>query len=262
MDGEMAPDTLVWASPSVTVSIVSHRHGEMVANLVRQLLNFPLVERILVTHNVAEECNLPKDQRVCEIWSSLPVGFGENHNDAFKQCRSEYFCVLNPDIGFQEDPFRRLLQTLASSGSAMVAPRIVNRNGQTEDSARYFPTVGGILAKLLGVSDGREMRIFGDKPFCPQCVAGMFMLFKSAEFSALGGFDTRYFLYYEDMDICVRIWKLKKKIVLDPRMSVIHDARRESHRSLRFLSWHLASMLRFFWRYQWRLPKVTPQSSS
>ncbi|WP_377278841.1 glycosyltransferase family 2 protein [Rhizobium sp. R86522] len=258
----MAPDVRVRAGHSVTVSIVSHRHGEMVGNLVRQLLNFPLVERILVTHNVVEEAHVPTDSRVTEIWNSVPIGFGENHNTAFKQCQSEYFCVLNPDIGFLEDPFPCLLETITSWDGAMVAPRIVNRNGQTEDSARHFPTLSRILAKLVGISDGRELRVFGDKPFCPQCVAGMFMLFKSQEFSALRGFDAHYFLYYEDMDICVRLWKLKKRIVLDPRTPVIHDAQRQSHKSLRFLSWHLASMLRFLLRYQWRLPKVGPWSCS
>lgn len=252
----MAPDVRVRAAHSVTVSIVSHCHGEMVGHLVRKLLHFPLVERILVTYNVVEESNLPNDSRVREIWNSVPIGFGENHNNAFKQCRSEYFCVLNPDTEFLEDPFPSLVETITSWDSAMVAPRIVNRNGQTEDSARHFPTLSGILAKLVGISDGRELRVFGDRPFCPQCVAGMFMLFKSKEFSTLRGFDTRYFLYYEDMDICVRMWKLKKRIVLDPRTHVIHDARRQSHKSIRFLLWHLASMLRFLWRYQWRLPKI------
>lgn len=244
----------------ITVSIVSHLHGEMTGSLVRGLLHFPLVERVVVTHNVPEEASLPDDPRICEIWNTFPMGFGQNHNNAFERCSSEFFCVLNPDTAFFQDPFPNLLETISNWDCAMVAPRIVNGNGEIEDSARYFPTITGILLKLLGISDGRLPDIAGDEPFCPQCVAGMFMLFKSSEFRSISGFDPKYFLYYEDMDICVRMWKHKKPIVLDPRIPVIHDAQRASHSSLRFLKWHVTSMLRFFWRYYLRLPEVPPLS--
>jgi GT2 family glycosyltransferase len=81
------------------------------------------------------------------------------------------------------------------------------------------------------------------------------MLFRSEAFSAIGGFDEGYHLYIEDVDICTRLrlagWTLRQC----PGASVIHDARKQSHRSLKFTRWHIAGMLRYwfsrsFWRYR------------
>jgi GT2 family glycosyltransferase len=74
----------------------------------------------------------------------------------------------------------------------------------------------------------------------------MFMLFRSAVFAELQGFDERYYLYYEDVDLCRRLRGRGYDVRLVPSVSATHDARRESRRSLRHLRWHIASMLCYF----------------
>ena len=76
----------------------------------------------------------------------------------------------------------------------------------------------------------------------------MFMVFRATVFRELGGFDERYFLYYEDVDLCWRLHRKKLRAAILPTVRATHDARRTSHRSLRYLRWHTASMLRFFAR--------------
>ncbi len=72
------------------------------------------------------------------------------------------------------------------------------------------------------------------------------MLLPSEAFAAVGGFDERYHLYYEDVDLCARLRLAHRDVVLCPTVEILHDARRESHRNLRYLGWHVRSMLRFF----------------
>ena len=74
------------------------------------------------------------------------------------------------------------------------------------------------------------------------------MLFPRTVFEQLGGFDETYFLYYEDVDLCARLRKLGYRVGYCADVSVVHDARRASHRNLSYLRRHLASMARFFWR--------------
>jgi N-acetylglucosaminyl-diphospho-decaprenol L-rhamnosyltransferase len=62
----------------------------------------------------------------------------------------------------------------------------------------------------------------------------------------LHGFDERYFLYYEDVDLCGRLCLAGLRVVVCPDSQVVHHAQRSSRRSLKYLRWHLASMLRFF----------------
>ena len=81
------------------------------------------------------------------------------------------------------------------------------------------------------------------------------MLFRSEDFARLKGFDERFFLYYEDVDICIRVWQLSLRVAACPRVSVVHHARRDSRRSLRHLRWHLESMGRYFLKHWGRLPR-------
>jgi GT2 family glycosyltransferase len=163
---------------------------------------------------------------------------------------------LNPDIELNQDPFQILLKAINAASAAVVAPLIKAPDGRVEDSMRCFPTLRSLVAKALGGPDGRYAVTDGEKDFCPEWVGGMFMLFRSRDYARLQGFDERFFLYYEDVDICVRAWKQGMKVLACPRVSVVHDARRDSRRSLRHLRWHLTSMTRYFWKHWGRLPKV------
>lgn len=83
------------------------------------------------------------------------------------------------------------------------------------------------------------------------------MLFRSEDFRRLQGFDEKFFLYYEDVDICARAWKSGMKVLACPSVSVIHDAQRASRRNLQHMKWHAASMMRYFWKHAGRLPPVS-----
>jgi GT2 family glycosyltransferase len=82
-------------------------------------------------------------------------------------------------------------------------------------------------------------------PFSPDWIAGMFMLFRSELFREVGGFDERYFLYYEDVDLCFRLRQHGYEVILVPDARAVHFAQRQSHRNLRYLLWHVRSLVRF-----------------
>lgn len=232
----------------VTISIVSHGHGAMVSSLLSDLaLHCRSGISVILTLNIPEstaigDVELPFPVKL--IRNASPRGFGANHNAAFKESKGPYFCVLNPDIRIDADPFPRLIDELASPRIGVVAPKIMSPAGNIEDSARHFPTVGFLARKLFGLTTGLDYRI-GQTVLSPDWVAGMFMLFRAPVFEELQGFDERYFLYYEDVDLCQRLRKRGYEVRLVPSVIAVHDARRESRRSLRHLRWHLASMIRF-----------------
>lgn len=240
----------------ISVSIVSHGHGGMVEELVEALVACPEVKQILVTRNIPERLTLVDDARVLVIDNSVDKGFGENHNAAFQRCDQPLFCVLNPDVQFSSNPFPRLLSVLDDDRVAVVAPIVTSPSGRVEDSTRHFPTLSSLVRKAIWGAEGRHVATDGPTTFYPEWVAGMFMLFRSVAFRRVGGFDERYFLYYEDVDICVRIWKQGMRVAACAGLRVVHDARRSSRRSLQHLRWHLASMARYLWQHWGRLPRV------
>lgn len=238
----------------ITASVVSHGHGALVGALAAQLLACPEIGQLIVTVNIPETINLPVDQRVSVRTNLVPKGFGANHNAAFGDCRGAHFCVLNPDLEIGESPFAELLGCLDYSGAALAAPAILESRGDVADSMRHFPTPAALVRKALGRGDGRIETPAGQRIIVPDWVAGMFMLFRTSAFEAVGGFDEGFFMYYEDVDICARLWKGGQSVIGCPRARVVHHARRASRRDLRHARWHVASMLRFWRKNLGRFP--------
>ena len=137
------------------------------------------------------------------------------------------------------------MSNLQNPALGVAAPLVVNRQGLIEDSARRFPTPLKILCKAAGGCRGGDY-VVGTQPVYPDWVGGMCMLFRRDVYRDMGGFDERYFLYYEDVDLCARIWLKGLSVALIPQVKVIHDARRTSHKSASYLKMHIRSMLRFF----------------
>lgn len=236
--------------PHITLSIVSHLQATLIASLVGDLVRLCSNDKIevLLTLNLPETLpftldNHPFPLRILK--NSRPLGFAANHNKAFEEAKGEFFCVLNPDVRFSRNPFPILLPFLDDPGIGLIAPQVVNSTGDLENSSRCFPTPLEIFGKIFGQSSVTHELTPNDVSF-PDWVAGMFMLFPKEIFREMGGFDTQYFLYYEDVDLCARLTLKGYRIALCQKVSVIHDAQKASHNSFRYLKWHLASLFRFF----------------
>ncbi len=234
----------------ISISVVSHAQIALVAALLKDLedhcadSNFELI----LTLNLDEI--LPFDLHAFSypirlVRNKVPKGFAANQNQAFACATGQYFCVLNPDIRLRSNPFNALLACCDRSSAGVVAPLVLGETGAVEDSARRFPSPLKILCKAFGKCRSPDY-VMVDAPIYPDWVAGMFMLFPRAVFERLGGFDERYFLYYEDVDICARLRLMGHPVVLCPRVAVQHHAQRSSHRDFRFWRLHLGSMVRFF----------------
>lgn len=235
--------------PAVSISIVSHQQGALVAALLPDIAaHCTLPVEVILTLNVPE--NLPFDPAsypfpVKVVHNVSPKGFGANHNAAFELAGAAHFCVMNPDIRISEEVFSPLIELLEDKSVGVAGPLIVSPAGGIEDSARKFPTPMRILRKVLSGSPVPDY-VAGNDPLYPDWIAGMFMVFRSTVFREMGGFDEGYFLYYEDVDLCWRLRNRQWRVALLPTVCATHDARRESRRNFGFLKWHLASMLRFF----------------
>jgi N-acetylglucosaminyl-diphospho-decaprenol L-rhamnosyltransferase len=244
---------------NISISIVSHTQIALVKPLLLDLNRYCETSsvEVILTLNIPESLPFNLDDfsyPIVLLVNSVPKGFGANHNTAFAHARGRYFCVLNPDIRISSNPFDELLANFTDHSIGVAAPLVMDGEGQVEDSARNFPTPLTILCKALGYCNGNDY-VIGEEPFYPDWVGGMCMLFSRASFQRLGGFDERFFLYYEDVDICARSWLLGLKVMVNPQSKITHYAQRTSRYRLKYLGWHLKSMIRFFfssicWRVQ------------
>ena len=228
------------------------------------------VGQVVLTVNVPEPALIAQVQarpwafELTLLQNPQPKGFGPNHNAAFAHHKLDYFCVLNPDIDFEADPFGDLIRALTEPPDKLGIdlqnnplagcsfPVQVDKAGRVQDHARQLPSPSALLARYSPFGHSPFLQsLLGAQPPAqplhqPDWVNGAFMLFRTAVFKQLGGFDERYFMYCEDVDICLRLQLAGFGLVrCDAR--VTHAAQRNTRVNLKHLVWHIASLLRL-WR--------------
>lgn len=248
----------------ITASIVSHGQGGLLPGLLADLASCPEVSKVILVRNLPEPMIDTRafeeaSREIVLVDNPRPRGFSANHNAALSSVDTPYFLVLNPDVRLSGNPFPGLLACMGDDDIALCAPAVVTPSGEMEDNVRSFPTPSGLFMKLLGMDSSpihnEATRISIAVPW----VAGMFMLFRRRDYAALGGFDEGFYLYYEDVDICARLWNAGRKVAFCPGEKVIHDARRASRHDLRHAAWHVSSIFRYFRKHGLRPPRsVSP----
>lgn len=242
-------------SSDIHISIVSHGQWHLIRDLLQDLDVLDSRTRFQVTLIL----NVPESEMFTLDGYSFPVrlientqslGFAENHNQAFQNPvnaqERKYFFVINPDVRINQDVFPDLVQQLESNAEiGVLTPVVVNDKGVREDSIRILPTPWIILKKVFQIQIPASAEIT-DSIAKPDWIAGMFMGFRSDVFKDIQGFDDKFFLYYEDVDICSRLWLRGLQVRVNPNISIVHNAQRDSHGDIKYLKWHLNSMLHFF----------------
>lgn len=238
--------------PLLTLSIVSHGHGEMIIRLLNSLQEHESQTnqfQLIITDNLQHD--LPAFDP--SPWHSLHIlrnprqqGFAKNHNQAFEQARGTYFAILNPDLVFVQPVFQKLISHLHHHQADLVAPQIIDANGTPQDSVRPLPTPWDILRRRLPGYNYLPPSPDSAGLIHPEWMAGMFLLMSSETYRQLGGMDERFRLYFEDVDFCARARLRGMRLLVDTQAQVRHDAQRSSRTRPYYLFLHIQSALRFF----------------
>ena len=244
----------------IVASIVSHQHGAMVVPIIEDLLACSVPQgyslSIMLTLNVWEDQQHlePFKSRISIIENEKPLGFGQNNNNAFLSADSDFFIVINPDVRILTKDIGILLECLKESVGS-VSPKVVSSSGLLEDSNRKFPTVWDYVMRVL------KLRAKNDYPILKNCSAvafrvdwsaGMFLLFPSGLFKRISGFDERYFLYMEDVDICRTIVEYGHENIVARKFEVQHDAQRQTLKSSTHLKYHIVGIYKYFSKWGWK----------
>lgn len=229
----------------LVLSIVSHGHGTQVVHLLHALarLRSAVLVRVVLTQNCPEPAPAAPSGGwpfAFELRSNRePLGFGANHNRALAGALEAWLGVLNPDVQWEAgDPFAALVAAAAVPGVGCVYPAQIDRLGRLQDSERELPSPCNLWLRHTGRR--AETRVDWVNAAC--CV------FPRAAWESVGGFDERYFMYCEDVDLCLRL-RLRGWSLARAAATVIHAGQRASRRDWRHLRWHVLSLLRL-----WRSP--------
>ncbi|WP_242540127.1 glycosyltransferase family 2 protein [Trinickia mobilis] len=193
------------------------------------------------------------------------VGYGRGHNIAISQADSRYHLVLNPDIDLDGESLARAFDFIDRHPDAgLLTPHIGGDDGRIQYLCRRYPTLldlfvrgflPGNLRKLFEYRLARyEMRnVINERDIVwdPPIVSGCFMLFRTDVLKKLDGFDSRYFLYFEDYDLSLRTHEVAR-IAYVPTVRVIHHGGGAAKKGRAHIKMFVASAFRFFNRFGWK----------
>jgi GT2 family glycosyltransferase len=228
----------VTGRPELSVVVVSYRCGALLRDCLTSLdrNRDDLSMQVIVVDNasgddtvhVARECG-------CDEMIALDrnVGFARANNIGIARATGEAVLVLNPDTVVPPGALRTCLDVLARDpGIGVLTPRLVDGVGRMDRRCRRgFPTLWGLLCYFTGLDrllPGRRSRGYtmghvpDDIPADVDAVSGAFMLMPAEALHRVGTFDEQFFMYAEDIDLCMRFKEVGYRVHYWPGVDVVH----------------------------------------
>lgn len=247
----------------VTASVVLYKtEPDMVRDLLQSLP--PSVFTTIIDNS--------PDQRLKSAFQDVPMisyhhsgqnrGYGKGHNLALSiSPPSSFHAIINPDIIVKPGAFEKLIDCLTQNAdTAMVSPQMLHPDGSLQHLNRRYPTVFDLFIRRFVPQRFFRKRRFlyemRDSGYISVCavenVSGAFMLCRRPVLEKLGGFDPRYFMYFEDVDLGRKFHAAGYRTLYCPDAVVVHQWSRSSHRNLRLTIVHIANMIRYFNKWGWK----------
>jgi N-acetylglucosaminyl-diphospho-decaprenol L-rhamnosyltransferase len=249
----------VQASERVVAVIVNYNAGEALSECVASLASAGVSEIVVVDNKSSDgsaELAAREFPHIKTLFPTRNLGYGGGANFGAKNTAGEYILVCNPDLIVRPGGVAALESTLDNRPEiALTGPMLLESSGVVYPSGREFPGMGEAIGHgFLGLFWGgnpwtKRYRHIGSDQHTPRLadwVSGAFFLVRRDAFESVGGFDDRYFMYVEDVDLC---WRLKRKgweIWYDPTAQVVHEqGLSASQHPYKMLVAHHLSMWRF-----------------
>jgi GT2 family glycosyltransferase len=189
------------------------------------------------------------------------LGFGRAQNIGIRLSieKYKYHLICNPDITLSDGAISSIIDFMeADPAVGLCMPRLVGPDGETQFCCRRSPVALDYISQLLlprswgkHRRDALEMRTQNyDERMEVQCLSGCFMVFRSDVLRRLGGFDERFFLYFEDFDLSLRSQRLAKNIYF-PSTHVVHERQSAHRRSWWLRAVFAMSAFRYFAKWGW-----------
>ncbi len=248
------------AAPGVSVLIVNHNAGPLLAQTVARALAQPETRELWVCDNASADSSLqalPESDRLRLIRNPENRGFAAANNQIVARAAGGPLLFLNPDCLLSPGALGRLCAALtADPGAGMAGGRILNPDGgEQRGCRRHLPGIGGALTKALATNGSanrvdRNTEPLPAGPIRVEAVSGACMLVRRAALQAVGGWDEGYFLHCEDLDLCRRFGDAGWRILFVPDAELIHHQGACSRARPLFVEWHKhRGMLRYYRKF-------------
>ncbi|MCA9384118.1 MAG: glycosyltransferase family 2 protein [Candidatus Magasanikbacteria bacterium] len=231
--------------PKVSFVTVNYRSAHLIRHLLQSVQDAALAfdyEYIVVDcggGDGLQEMIETKYPWVTYLSAGGNVGFGRGNNLALEQATGQYIALVNPDVLLFSGELERWVQWMDESEEVAISgPRTTNPDGSDQDNCYAFPsimvpvyrrTILGALPWAKRTLDRYLLKTMNREQIQDvDWIMGSAMLIRRPILEALKGFDDRFFMYFEDTDLCRRAWEAGHKVTYYPHARIVHYHKRES----------------------------------
>jgi GT2 family glycosyltransferase len=257
----------------LSIIIVNYKSADKTLKCLSAIKSADLAgieHEIIVVDNYSNDDGLQKIKdrhpEVAILENKANLGMGAGNNAGAKLAKGEYLLVLNPDTYLGINSIKTMLAYIKVHNEAgLIGPRLNNPDGTLQYTCMRFPKFFTPLLRrtFLGRFAPEHIDRFLMKDYDHReareadWIMGSCLLIRKKIFDDLGGFDGRFFMYFEDTDLCRRIWQAGFKIIYMPLAEGVHDHGRASARehwyvapfTNRLARAHIASWVKYFWKW-------------
>jgi len=250
----------------ISASIVTYENKkEILCEAINSFLNSKMnIKLYIIDNSPTDQIKswLDHDPRIEYLFNNKNIGFGAAHNLIMKDHTKlgRYHLVLNPDIKFSPGTLEELYQFMEQNPDiGNIMPKILYPNGELQYLCKLLPTPKDWFIRMfIPIKSIRErnnyrfeMRFtnYNEIMNVPY-LSGCFMFLRKKVIETIGLFDEGIFMYGEDTDLNRRIYR-KYKTVYFPKVSIIHNFEKGSHRNLRLFWIHVKAALYYLNKWGW-----------
>lgn len=207
-----------------------------------------------------------KSPKIIYIYSDN-LGFGHGHNIGIRKAMAKgarYHIVINPDVYWEGKVIENLTEYMDShTDCGLVMPKVLYPNGDLQYLCKLLPTPINLFGRRFlpfrniqaKMDEKFELHFTGyDKEMEVPSLSGCFMFMRMDVIRKTGGFDERFFMYAEDLDLCRRIGEVSKTMYY-PNVSIYHAYGKGSYKNKKLLKYHISSVIKYFNKWGWIMDK-------
>ena len=240
----------------VGVSIVSHHNQSEIMQNHSEYVTMENVEfKVCLTDNTGSHSlrKFCEEKQYGYILNETKKGFGENNNQNFKWLQKfniDLLLVINPDVKIDVPSYVNFLKKIWKEKWNIFGSKVIEPKNIYASQRRKFPK---IYHPLLSLLTKRKYFMLDPKiSSLVDWVGGSFLNIRTESFEHLNGFDERFFMYYEDLDLCHRAKKEGMTVMYYSDFSFEHTAKRAGHKIFsKYFFFNVQSMIRYF-KYHYR----------
>ncbi|GEA52826.1 glycosyl transferase family 2 [Vibrio inusitatus NBRC 102082] len=265
----------------LSISIVTYNNSiESLNKCLSSFINSSLIDIVCIYENSEVPCLqqeevVKKHTKVIYCSDKRNLGYGFGHNQAFRLCHekvhSKYHLVMNLDVEVSIETINTLVSYMETSPNTLhCMPKVLNSNLSIQHACKRLPSPLNLITRRffpsffnrISIQKQYELRSY-DYSYVLNCpyLSGCFMLLRSRTFEQVGMFDTRFFMYPEDIDLTRRLHQIGKTECY-PFVSIIHHHEQASYSSWRMTWVHVRSMIKYFNKWGWVLDSERRRSNT